>query len=225
MNIEEAIVIFGLLYLGIMFCALYGMYVLPRGWRILLYLTLGATHLLVFLFFYALTFIDVNNAFAVQTEQLFTKLAEQLSQGGFHEELLTPPSLAVGLLWSGFGILALVGGFVAVCRKPRWWTWLPVCLGLISSGALFSVPQRKKIEAGIAEQNELRHHAYEVVRQKREEGVPDTLLAETITIQLKDFRGSYENRTDAKESADRILSALYALTPSPSAESLAAQNE
>ncbi len=225
MNTFEAIVVFGLLYLGIMFCALYGLYVLPRGWRIVLYLILGAAHLLVFLFIYALTFIDVNNAFAVQTEQLFTKLAEQLPQGGFHEELLTPPSLAVGLLWSAFGILALVGGFIAVCRKPRWWTWLPVCLGLIFSDALFSVPQRKKIEEGIAEQNELRRHAYEVVRQKREEGVPDTLLAETITIQLKDFRGSYENRTDAKESADRILSAINALMPNPSAESPVAPNE
>ena len=133
MNIEEAIVIFGLLYLGIMFGALYGLYMLSRGWRILLYLLLGIAHLIVFLFFHALTFIDVNKAFAVQTEQLFAKLAEQLSQGGFHEELLTPPSLAVGLLWSAVGILAFVGGLVAACRKPRWWTWLPVCLGLIFS--------------------------------------------------------------------------------------------
>ena len=225
MNVAEATVFFGLLYLGIMFCALYGLYVLPRGWRILLYLILGAMHLCVFLFFYALTFIDVNNAFTVQTEQLFTTLAEQLSQGGFHEESLTSPSLAVGLLWSAFGILAFVGGLFAVCRKPRWWTWLPVCLGLIFSGAIFSVPQRKEIKAGIAEQNELRRHAYEVVRQKREEGVPDTLLAETITSQLKDFRGSYENRTDAKESADRILSAINALTPNPSTEPLTAPND
>ena len=82
---------------------------------------------------------------------------------------------------------------------------------LILSFYIFAFPKRKKEGIGIAEQNELRLRTYEAVKEKRAEGISDTLLAETITIQMKDFRGTYENRSEAKESADRILSALRAL--------------
>ena len=51
------------------------------------------------------------------------------------------------------------------------------------------------------------------MKQKRLEGITDTLLAETITIQMKDFRGTYENRTEAKASAEKIWSALRELKP------------
>ena len=49
------------------------------------------------------------------------------------------------------------------------------------------------------------------IKEKRAENIADTLLAETIKIQMKDFRGTYENQTEAKASADRILSALHVL--------------
>ncbi len=211
MNTEEAIVIFTIIYFFVMGGGIYGLYGLSRRWRIVLYLFLGAAHFFINSCYHALTFIDVNNAFTIHTMDFFTALAEQLQQGNIHEELLTPPSLASGLLLSIFGIMALVGGAVAAWTKPRWWTWLPVCLGLILSFYIFAFPKRKKEGIGIAEQNELRLRTYEAVKEKRAEGISDTLLAETITIQMKDFRGTYENRSEAKESADRILSALRAL--------------
>lgn len=213
MNAEEAIVVFTIIYFFVMGGGIYGLYGLSRRWRIVLYLFLGAAHLFIHSCYYALTFIDVNNAFTVQTMDFFTALAEQLQHGGIHEELLTPPSLTLGLLLSAFGVLILAGGAAAVWAKPRWWTWLPVCLGLILSFYIFAYPKRKKEGIGIAEQNELRLRTYEVVKGKRTEGVTDALLAETITIQMKDFRGTYENRSEAKESADRILSALRVLQP------------
>lgn len=213
MNAEEAIVVFTIIYFLVMGGSIYGLYVLPQRWRIVLYLFLGAAHLFIHSCYYALTFIDVNNAFTVQTMDFFTALAEQLQHGGIHEELLTPPSLTYGLLLSAFGVLILAGGAAATWTKPRWWTWLPVCLGLILSFYIFTFPKRKKEGIGIAEHNELRLRTYEVVNGKRAEGISDALLAETITIQMKDFRGTYENRSEAKESADRILSALCALQP------------
>ena len=213
MNVEEAIVIFPVIYLCVMGGGIYGLYVLPRRWRIALYLFLAIAHLFIHSCFYAFTWIDVNNAFTVQTMDFFTALAEQLQHGGIHEELLTPPSLTYGILLSAFGVLILAGGAAAVWPKPHWWTWLPVCLGLILSFYIFAFPKRKKEGIGIAEQNELRMRTYEVVKEKRAEGIADALLAETITIQIKDFRGTYENRNEAKVSAYRILSAMHALQP------------
>ncbi len=207
------------LYISVMIGALYGVYVLSRPWRIVVYVILGALHLFVNSAIYALSFINVNNTFGVHTEQLFRTLAEQLSQGAFHEEYLTLPSPTVGILLSAFGFLVLIGGLLSVWAKPRWWTWLSVCMGLIISYNIWAFPQRQKEGKGIAEQNELRRHAYDVVKGKRAEGVSDALLAETITIQLKDFQASYENRKDAQDSADRILSAISTLKPEDNATS------
>ena len=213
MNEEEAIVVFTIIYFFVMGGGIYGLYVLPRRWRIALYLFLAIAHLFIHSCFYAFTWIDVNNAFTVHTMDFFTALAEQLQHGNIHEELLMPPSLTYSLLLSAFGVLILAGGAAAVWAKPRWWTWLPVCLGLILSFYIFAFPKRKKEGIGIAEQNELRMRTYEVVKEKRAEGIADALLAETITIQMKDFRGTYENRNEAKVSANRILSAMHALQP------------
>ena len=211
MNIEEAICVFSVIYFLVMGASLYGLYVLPRLWRIVLYLFLGAAHFFVNYICYALAFIGVNDAFSYQAMDFFTKLAEQLLQSNIHEELLTPPSLTGGLLLSIFGFLSLAGGAVAVWAKPRWWTWLPVCLGLILSFYIFAFPKRKQENIDIAEQNELRLRTYEVIKEKRAENIADTLLAETIKIQMKDFRGTYENQTESQASADRILSELHAL--------------
>ena len=126
MNAEEAIVVFTIIYFLVMGGSIYGLYVLPQRWRIVLYLFLGAVHLFIHSCYYAFTWIDVNNAFTVQTMDFFTALAEQLQHGGIHEELLTPPSLTYGLLLSAFGVLILAGGAAAAWTKPRWWTWLPV---------------------------------------------------------------------------------------------------
>ena len=120
---------------------LFLIFFLTMTWGVLL--VLGAAHLFVDSICHALAFIDVNNAFSYQAMDFFTKLAEQLLQGNIHEELLTPPSLTGGLLLSAFGFLALAGGAAAVWTKPRWWTWLPVCLGLRSfscfSEKIFSI--------------------------------------------------------------------------------------
>ena len=211
MNADEAFIAFFGIYLCVMVGALFGIYALSRPWRIVIYTILGAGHLFVNFVLYELSFINVNNDFSEHTLQLFTQLAEQLAQGVFQEELLTPPSLAIGCLLSAFGVLALIGGLASVWLKPRWWTWLAVCLGLLLSSFAFSFPQRKNAGDGIAEQNELRRNAYEVVRRKREEGVSNTILSEAINSQLKDFHGTYENRTDAKESAYKILAAINEL--------------
>ena len=61
------------------------------------------------------------------------------------------------------------------------------------------------------------------MKGKQTEGVSNSLLAETITVQLKDFYASYETRKDVKDSADRILSAISALQPAQGAESTTGQ--
>ena len=45
------------------------------------------------------------------------------------------------------------------------------------------------------------------------EKIPPQRLAEVIKINLKDFRYTYENREDEKESSEKILTAIKNLQP------------
>ena len=211
----EVLLQLSVFYLTVMCGALLGMYYISLSWRIVVYATLGAVHIFMGLLFNGLSFIDRNNNFTVQTESLFVSIAEQLSKGMIQEEYLQPPNLAWCAIVSVLSVLAVVGGVVVVSLKMRWWSWILVCLALGMS-AKISYYETKRVDGlAIAEQNELRRRIYDFVNQRRVEGIEDNRLAETIAIQLKGFRGTYENRKDATESAERILSALRELKPEP----------
>ena len=201
------------LYLVIMSSALWGMYHISRIWRSLVYVLLSGTHVFAGFVFYELSFIDRNCTFGMQTEALFTSLSEQLGKGLLLEEYIQPPSLALYAILSVLGVLAVAGGLALVLMKMRWWTWLLLCLALALSTVIFSYPEKKRHCAVIAEQNALRQRAYALVKKKRTDGIPDKLLAETITLQMKDFKYTYENCTEAMQSAERILKTLNELRP------------
>ena len=204
--------LFGL-YLVIMCGALWGMYYISRIWRCLVYILLSGIHVFSAFVFYGLSFIHRNLTFGMQTEAFFNTLAEQLGKGMFLEEYIQPPSLVWPAILSAMGALAVIGGLGLVLRKMHWWTWPLLCLALAMSTEIFSFPKNKPDCAAIAEQNALRQRTYELVKQRRSDGIPDKLLAETITMQMKDFRYSYENRTDAAASAEKIMTALTELKP------------
>ncbi|MBR3648797.1 MAG: hypothetical protein IKN52_00980 [Victivallales bacterium] len=213
MSYPEALTWFIILYLAITGGGLFGIYHLSRIWRIVIYVLLGAGHIFCAFLWHGLSFIDRNNEFTEQTISWFNELAEQLHNGMIHEVFIQPPSLVWGAVVSGLSLLALAGGAVLASMKQRWWTLILIVVALLLSTNCFSFARRNRESDVVAEQNELRQYTYDVVKQKRLEGVPDTLLAETITIQMKDFRGTYENRTEAKASAEKIWSALRELKP------------
>ena len=203
-----------IVYIAAMAGGLYGIMKLSRPWRILIYLVLVAANLFIQYSFVASSFIRSNISFNGKTEEFFTKLAEQLAQGCMFEEFLKPSNSSGGAIWlSAFAFLLLVGGFVSVIPKPRWWTCLTVLAALIISYNIYAFPVYKSEISYYSEQNELRRRACEAVERKRAEGVADALLSEVISVHLKDFTATYENRKEAKESAERILAAINALQP------------
>ena len=204
--------IFGL-YLVILCGALWGMYYISRIWRGLVYILLSGIHVFAGFVFYELSFIDRNCTFGTQTEALFNTLAEQLGKGMFLEEYIQQSSLVWPAILSAMGALAVAGGMVLVLMKMRWWTWPLLCLTLALSTEIFSFSKNKRDCAAIAEQNALRQRTYELVKQRRTDGIPDKQLAETITTQMKDFRYTYENCTEATASAEKIMAALTELKP------------
>ena len=213
MSYPEALTWFIILYLAITGGGLFGIYQLSRIWRIVIYVLLGAGHIFCAFLWHGLSFIDRNNEFTEQTISLFNELAEQLHNGMIHEVFIQPPSLAWGTVVSGLSLLALAGGAVLASMKQRWWSLILILAALLLSTNCFSFALRNRENDVVAEQNELRRYTYDVVKQKQLEGITDTLLAETITIQMKDFRGTYENRTETKASAEKIWSALRELKP------------
>ena len=84
-------------------------------------------------------------------------------------------------------------------------------LALFLAGNVFALPSRLKTRREIAEQNDLRRQIYEVVKRKRAAGVSDVRIAETIVTHLRDFHGTYENRSETEESARKILKAVEEL--------------
>ncbi|MBO4511599.1 MAG: hypothetical protein J5746_02425 [Victivallales bacterium] len=208
MNQGEIIILLSCLYLVIMCSALWGMYHISRIWRSLVCIVLSGIHVFAGFVFYELSFIDRNLTFGLQTETLFTSIAEQLGKGLLLEEYIQPPALVWHAILSVLGALSVAGGLVLVLMKMRWWSWLLLCLALVLSTEIFSYPKKKLDCAAIARQNALRQRAYSLVKQRRSDGIPDKLLAETITLQMEDFRYTYENRTEAIQSAEKIITAL-----------------
>ena len=214
MNGEVLLQLF-VFYLTVMCGALWGMYHISRSWRIVVYAVLSAVHIFIGLLFKSLSFIDRNNNFTVQTESLFISIAEQLGNGMLQEEYLQSPNLVWCAFISVLSVLAIVGGVVVVSLKMHWWSWILVILAFWLSTNICYYETKRVDGLAIAEQNELRRRIYDFVNQRRAEGIEDNRLAETITVLLKDFRGTYESRKDATESAERILSALRELKPEP----------
>ena len=211
MDTEAKILLLGGVFGGVAIAALCGLYRVSRPWRIVLYALLLAGWVLANGVWYALQFIDDNNAFAVQTEEVFETLASQLPTGAFLEAWVAPPSFAAGVALTVLAILAMAGGMAVVGHKPRWWTCLGCVQALFLAGNVFALPSRLKTRREIAEQNDLRRQIYEVVKRKRAAGVSDVRIAETIVTQLRDFHGTYENRSETEESARKILKAVEEL--------------
>ena len=56
----------------------------------------------------------------------------------------------------------------------------------------------------ISDSNALRKKTYLLIEQKRKENVSNKQISEAIKANLKDFRYTYENREDEKESSGKI---------------------
>ena len=113
MDTEAKILLLSGVFGGVAIAALCGLYRVSRPWRIVLYALLLAGWVLANGVWYALQFIDDNNAFAVQTEEVFETLASQLPTGAFLEAWVAPPSLAAGVALTVLAILAMA--------EWRWW--------------------------------------------------------------------------------------------------------
>ena len=217
MHFDLLIPVFGILYLIALIAFLIFLRKIPRLWRLLAYAAFCLTDIFVARVSYFFEIFNRNCMSGIRTLVFFTAMQEQFSAGtygDFSPKLLNLPEYGPGILLSLLAAAAIFGGLICCWLKIRWYSYviLPVAI-ILSFGYLFEYPGVIDRRRDFEEHNELRRQTYDLLVEKREQGVTDRQIAEAIAANLKDFHYSYENRKYEKESVARILSALRDLTP------------
>ena len=203
------VVVYLALLIGFLVC----LHLIPRIWRLVIYVFLCAAHLFAGYVLYSLGFISRNIASGQHAKDFFTALPDQLSMGTVNPEYLELPGYALPILLSLLESAAVIGGGVLLWRQIRWYS-RPLLIGsFILSFFLFDVFRRSDDRQMVSEHNELRRRVYTLIERKRAQHVTRRQMADSIAAGLKDFQYSYENRNTERRSVARILSALQNLTP------------
>jgi phosphoglycerol transferase MdoB-like AlkP superfamily enzyme len=185
---------------------------IPRWWRLGIYFACCAMHLFAAYIFDALSVLARNIAFGNHAKCFFETLQQQLAAGNVQQELLELPGYASGVVLTSLSAVAIIVGAVFAWRKVRWHSWLVLIFAFVMMLFPFSVCDRINDRTDVRECNELRRNVYALITQKKSQNVTDKQMADVISENLKDFRYSYENRKDEKESVARIVSALRDLS-------------
>ena len=185
--------------------------IIPRWWRMGIYLACVAMHLFAAFILFSLRWIQRNIASGERTQRFFESLQQQLAAGTVHQDFLTLPGYASGAVLTLLAVAAVIAGAVFAWRKIRWYSWFVLIFAFSMTQFTFSVCVRVKDRECIEDHNEMRRLVYGLIEQKRTEGVTDRQMAETIAENLKDFRYSYENRRLEIESEKQIEDTLKKL--------------
>ena len=186
---------------------------ISRGWRrgILALFCLVNTGLA---FIYrGLDFITFNIQSGERALNFFTGLSEQLANNTVKVEYLPMPSYTASIILGIVSLAVVIAGFVVLGLKIRWYSWVTTIAALVFSFGIFGIQTPLSEERYIKDSNHLREKTYSLIEQKRKEKVSNKQISEAIKANLKDFRYTYENREDEKESSEKILIAIKNLQP------------
>jgi hypothetical protein len=123
------------------------------------------------------------------------------------------PSYTAGAIWGIISLLVVIAGFVVLGLKIRWYSWVTTIAALFSACGILGIQTPHSEEQYINDSNTLRKKTYLLIEQKRKENVSNKQISEAIKANLKDFRYTYENREDERESSEKILTAIKSLQP------------
>ena len=186
---------------------------IPRGWRWGILAFFCLVNIGLAFIYRGLDFITFNIQSGERALNFFTGLSEQLVNNTVKVEYVSMPSYTANIIWGIVSLAIVITGFVVIGMKVRWYSWVSAIAALVFSFGILDIQTPRGEERYIKDSNQLRRKTYSLIEQKRKEKVSNKQISEAIKANLKDFRYTYENREDERESSEKILTAIKNLQP------------
>ena len=212
-SFEETLFAGALIYLLCLLGFLIPLKQIPKVWRWVIFTVFCVINICLAGIFRGLNFITFNIQSGEQALNFFTELSEELAQNAMNIEYLPMPSYTASIIWGIISLLVVIAGFVVLGLKIRWYSWVTTIAALFCACGILGIQTPHSEERYINDSNTLRKKTYLLIEQKRKENVSNKQISEAIKANLTDFRYTYENRKDEKESSEKILTAIKILQP------------
>ncbi|MBE6369663.1 MAG: hypothetical protein E7056_05840 [Lentisphaerae bacterium] len=186
---------------------------IPRWGRLVGYVFFCIINIGLAFIYRGLDFISFNIQSGKRALNFFTELSETLASNTMHIEYLPMPSYTASIIWGSISLLMVIAGFVVLNLKIRWYSYVSTIAALLCAFSILDIQTPHSEKRYISDSNALREKTYSLIEQKRKENVSDKQISEAIRANLKDFRYTYENREDERESSEKILIAIKNLQP------------
>ena len=186
---------------------------IPKVWRLAIFTVLCAVNIGFAFICRCFNFITFHLQSGERALKFFTELSEELAHSTMSIEYLPMPSYTASIIWGIISLLVVIAGFVVLGLKIRWYSWVTTIAALFCACGILGIQTPHSEERYINDSNTLRKKTYLLIEQKRKENVSNKQISEAIKANLKDFRYTYENREDERESSEKILIAIKNLQP------------
>ena len=186
---------------------------IPRVWRLAGYGLFCALMIFISVIYRTLDFISFNCESGERARNFFETLHKDLAAGTLDIAYLEVPGTTWWTLLSIIAFLAIIGGGIVLWFKVRWFSYITTFAAIVLSFDTTAFITAFKAPEYIVSHNDIRKKSYTLIEKKLAENIPHQQLAEIIKTNLKDFRYTYENREDEKESSEKILIAIKNLQP------------
>ena len=210
---DETLFAIALIYLLCLLGFLIPLKRIPKVWRLVIFTVFCAVNIGLDFIIRGLSFISFNIQSGERALNFFTELSETLANDTMKIEYLPMPSYTASIIWGIISLLVVIAGFVVLGLKIRWYSWVTTIAALFCACAILGIQTPHSEERYINDSNALRQKTYLLIEQKRKENVSNKQISEAIKANLKDFRYTYENREDERESSEKILIAIKNLQP------------
>ena len=210
---DETLFCIALIYLLCLLGFLIPLKRIPKVWRLVIFTVFCAVNIGLDFIIRGLSFISFNIQSGERALKFFTDLSEELARNTMSIEYLPMPSYTASIIWGIISLLVVIAGFVVLGLKIRWYSWVTTIAALFCACGILGIQTPHSEMRYINDSNTLRKKTYLLIKQKRKENVSSKQISEAIKANLKDFRYTYENRKDERESSEKILFAIKTLQP------------
>ena len=186
---------------------------LPRWGRLVGYVLFCIINIGLAFIYRGLAYLSFNIQSGERALKFFTELSEELAHSTMSIEYLPMPSYTASIIWGIISLLVVIVGFVVLGLKIRWYSYVITIAALFCAFGILDIQTPHSEKRYISDSNALRKKTYLLIEQKCKENVSNKQISEAIKANLKDFRYTYENREDEKESSEKILIAIKTLQP------------
>ena len=215
---DETLFCGAIIYLLVLLGFLIPLKWISRGWRWVILAFFCLVNVGLACIYRGVHYLTFNIQSGERALNFFTGLSEQLAHNTVNVEYVSMPSHTASIILGIVSLAIVIAGFVVIGMKVRWYSWVSAIAALVFSFGILDIQTPRGEERYIKDSNQLRRKTYSLIEQKRKEKVSNKQISDAIKANLKDFRYTYENRKDERESSEKILTAIEKLKPENNAE-------